>query len=292
MSATVLPTTANSILDFRNVRSKADLMAFVPKDLDALQAAEVELTARTVSASADPSDCNAALTIERGVKYEQAAGTTKWYRVTDDLLSQLSLIPDVAFINNGKQAANVTIAAGVSCEYSTFGMSTVALPTWADFTFFPARLIGALLNKALNEDVTEMYLQVSTDQPIAFGIDIDYGFGLGCDDAREFDWTNGAVIEKGDAQWLSFDISSVKKNEQQIKLTLTNESNSLAWVAMLTSLTCPFDVAIPMVFPIPAGMSVDKVVDYSYFASTQLDQLYIGLITEETVSVKAQAEKA
>ena len=292
MSATVLPTTAKSILDFKNVRSKADLMAFVPKDLDALQAAEVELTARTVSASADPTDCNTALTIERGVKYEQAAGTTKWYRVTDDLLSQLSLIPDVAFINNGKQAANVTIAAGVSCEYSTFGMSTVALPTWADFTFFPARLIGALLDKALNEDVTEMYLQVSTDQPIAFGIDIDYGFGLGCDDAREFDWTNGAVIEKGDAQWLSFDISSVKKNEQQIKLTLTNESNSLAWVAMLTSLTCPFDVAIPMVFPIPAGMSVDKVVDYSYFASTKLDQLYIGLITEETVSVKAQAEKA
>jgi hypothetical protein len=136
---------------------------------------------------------------------------------------------------------------------------------------FPSNLIGKLLDKALNPDVKEMYIQVTTDQPIAFGIDINYGFGLGCDDARVFDWTKGAVIEAGDAQWLNFDITSVKKNKQQVKLTLTNESNSLAWVGMMVSLTCPFDVALPTFFAIPAGMSIDKVVDYSYFAATKLD---------------------
>ena len=292
ISATVIPTTATSIMEFKDVRSQADLMKFVPKDLSAIQEAEVELTANTISALVDPTACNQATTIARGVKYEQAAGTTKWYRVTDELLNKLSLIPDVAFINNGKQAANITLAASVDCEHSTFGMSTFSLPTWADLTVFPIRLLGDLMDKALNQDVTEMYLQVTTDQPIAFGIDIDYGFGLGCDDAREFDWTKGAVIEKGDAQWLKFDISSVKKNKQQVRLTLTNESNSLAWVAMLTSLTCPFDVALPMVFAIPAGTSIDKVVDYSYFAATKLDQLYVALITEEKISVKAVAEKS
>ena len=292
ISATVIPTTATSIMELKDIRSQADVMKFVPKDLDAIQAAKVELTAKTISALVDPADCSQATTINKGVKYEQAAGTTKWYRVTDELLDQLSLIPDLAFINNGKHAANVTIAASVDCAHSTFGMSTITLPTWADMTVFPTRLIGNMLDKALNQDVKEMYLQVTTDQPIAFGIDIDYGFGLGCDDAREFNWETGATINAGDAQWLSFDIASVKANKQQVRLTLTNESNSLAWVAMLTSLTCPFDVALPMVFAIPAGMSVDKVVDYSYFASTKLDQLYIALITEETISLKAVAEKS
>ena len=292
ISATVIPTTATSIMEFKDVRTREDLMKFVPKDLNTIQDAEVELTANTISALVDPNACNQATTIARGVKYEQAAGTTKWYRVTDELLNKLSLLPDVAFINNGKQAANLTLAASVDCEHSTFGMSTFTLPTWADLTVFPIRLLGDLMDKALNQDVTEVYLQVTTDQPIAFGVDIDYGFGLGCDDAREFDWTKGAVIEKGDAQWLSFDISSVKQNKQQVKLTLTNESNSIAWVGMMVSLTCPFDVALPMVFPIPAGASVDKVVDYSYFAATKLDQLYIALITEEKISLKAVAEEA
>ena len=292
VSATVIPTTATSITDFKDVRSKDDIMAFVPTDLEVMQAAEVELVASTVSALVDPTACNDAATILRGVKYEQAGGTTKWYRVTDDLLNSLSLIPDLAFINNGKKAANVTIAATVDCEHATFGMSTISVPTWADLTVYPSRLIGNLLDKALNGDVKEMYLQVTTDQPIAFGIDINYGFGFGCDDARKFNWETGATIKAGDFQWLEFDITSAKKNEQQVRLTLTNESNSLAWVAMLVSLTCPFEVAVPVVFPIPAGMSVDKVIDYSYFASTRLDQLYVALVTEENISVKAVAEKA
>ena len=292
VSATVIPTTASSVLDLKDVRSKEDIMAFVPTDLDAVKATEVELVANTYSAAANPTACNEAVTIARGVKYEQAAGTTKWYRVTDELLSKMSLFPDVAFINNGKKAANITIAAGVDCEHSTFGLSTITVPTWADLTMFPSRLVGNLLDKAFNSDVTEMYLQVTTDEPIAFGIDINYGFGLGCDDARKFNWETGAVVMPGDAQWLDFDITSVKNNKQQVKLTLTNESNSLAWVGMMVSLTCPFKVALPTFFAIPAGMSVDKVVDYSYFASTKLDQLYIALITEEKISVKAEAVKA
>ena len=292
VSAMVIPTTATSIMELASVRSMDDIMAMVPKDIETIQAAEVELVAKTFTALADPTDCNQAVTIKRGVKYEQQAGTTQWYRVTDELLNQLSISPDIAFINNGKATAHITMAAGVDCQHSTFALTGVSVPTWGDLTFFPSRLLGNILDKVFNRDVTEMYLQVTTDQPIAFGIDIDYGFGLGCDDAREFNWETGAMINAGDAQWLSFDIASVKANKQQVRLTLTNESNSLAWVAMLTSLTCPFDVALPMVFAIPAGMSIDKVVDYSYFASTKLDQLYVALITEETISVKAVAEKS
>ena len=291
VSATAIPTTASSILDLKDVRSKDDIMAFVPQDLNTIQAAEVELVANTFSASADPTDCNKAITINRGVKYEQQAGTTKWYRVTDDLLNRLSISPDIAFINNGKKAANVTVAAAVSCDYSTFGMSTITLPTWADLTVFPSRLIGNLLDKTLNQDVTEMYLQVTTDQPIAFGIDIDYGFGLGCDAATSFDWTKGHTQEAKSAQWYEFDVNDVKKNHN-VKLTFTNNSNGIAWIATLLSLECPFDNALPLLFPVPAGASVDKVIDYNYFAATKLERLYVAIVTDENISIKAQTIKA
>jgi hypothetical protein len=81
-------------------------------------------------------------------------------------------------------------------------------------------------------------------------------------------------------------------NEQQIKLTLTNHSNQTAWVATLVSLDCPFKVALPLAFPIPAGMSVDKVIDYSYFAATKLDQLYVGVTTDSKISIIAEAQSA
>ena len=292
LSAMVIPTTATSLKELVDIRSTEDVLAMVPKDLNVIQSAEVELVANTYSALVDPADCNQAVTIKQGVKYEQAAGTTQWYRVTDELLQQVSILPQVAFINNGKSTAHITMATTVDCEHATMALTTVPVPTWMDLTLVPTSLFGRLLDKALNEEVKEMYLQVTTDQPIAFGIGIDYGFGLGCDDARPFNWETGATIKKGDAQWLDFDIAYAKKNKQQVRLTLTNESNSLAWVAMMTSLTCPFDVALPMVFAIPAGMSIDKVVDYSYFAATKLDQLYIAVITEENISIKAVAEKS
>jgi hypothetical protein len=58
ISATVIPTTATSIMQLKDIRSQADVMKFVPKDLDAIQAAKVELTAKTISALVDPARRN------------------------------------------------------------------------------------------------------------------------------------------------------------------------------------------------------------------------------------------
>ena len=63
ISATVIPTTATSVMEFKDVRTREDLMKFVPKDLNAIQDAEVELTANTISAVVDPTACNQATTI-------------------------------------------------------------------------------------------------------------------------------------------------------------------------------------------------------------------------------------
>ena len=287
VSAMVIPTVVKSIKELTTIQSQADIMELASTNLNA----SVKLTAKAISA-ASGADCSNVTTIEKGVPYEQAAGTTQWYRITDEMLYSLSYFPEVSFVNNGSQAANLTIATGVSCDYETLTQVTLPVPTWADFTLTVPSVIGKLIDKVVDGDVTEMYLQVTTDQPIKFGIDIDYGFAFGCDNAREFDWTKGATINARDAQWLHFDITSVKANKQQVKLTFNNPSNSIAWVAAAITLECPFNIALPMVFPIPAGTSIDKWVDYSYFASTPLNDLYVALYTDETIQLTAVAESA
>ena len=287
VSAMVIPTVVKSIKELTTIQSQADIMELASTNFNA----SVKLTAKAISA-ASGADCSNVTTIEKGVPYEQAAGTTQWYRITDEMLYSLSYFPEVSFVNNGSQAANLTIATGVSCDYETLTQVTLPVPTWADFTLTVPSVIGKLIDKVVDGDVTEMYLQVTTDQPIKFGIDIDYGFAFGCDDAREFDWTKGATINARDAQWLHFDITSVKANKQQVKLTFNNPSNSIAWVAAAITLECPFNIALPMVFPIPAGTSIDKWVDYSYFASTPLNDLYVALYTDETIQLTAVAESA
>jgi hypothetical protein len=39
-------------------------------------------------------------------------------------------------------------------------------------------------------------------------------------------------------------------------------------------------------------MSVDKVIDYSYFAATRLDHLYVGVTTDSKISILAEAQSA
>ena len=288
VSVMVLPTSATSIKDFANVKSQADIMDMVSTNLDA----SVKLTAKAISAAVDGTACENGVTVDKAVRYDQAAGTTQWYRITDEMLYDLSHFPEISFMNNGSKAAHITLATAVSCDFATMTQTTITVPTWADFTLTVPSVFGKLLDKVLNEDVEEMYIKVTTDQPIAFGIDIDYGMAFGCDDAREFNWATGATIKAYDAQWQHFDITSVKQNKQQVRLTFANNADSIAWVAAAITLECPFRLALPMIFPVPANTSIDKWIDYSYFASTPVDELFVALYTDTDIQLTAVAESA
>ena len=288
VSVMVLPTSATSIKDFANVKSQADIMDMVSTNLDA----SVKLTAKAISAAVDGTACENGVTVDKAVRYDQAAGTTQWYRITDEMLYDLSHFPEISFMNNGSKAAHITLATAVSCDFETMTQTTITVPTWADFTLTVPSVFGKLLDKVLNEDVEEMYIKVTTDQPIAFGIDIDYGMAFGCDDAREFNWATGATIKAYDAQWQHFDITSVKQNKQQVRLTFANNADSIAWVAAAITLECPFRLALPMIFPVPANTSIDKWIDYSYFASTPVDELFVALYTDTDIQLTAVAESA
>ena len=289
VSATVIPTSIDALSDITSVSSKEDIKNLLSLNIDA----EVELTATKSSALVDPTLCNTNETLQYGVKYTQAAGTTKWYRVTEDFIkNDLGLLASLTIENQGKSAANVTLGATIACDYGVVSRATVAVPTWFDLTSIIPSGAYYLIDKLTNKEITEFYVEVTTDQPIMFGFGVEYGNAFGCDDATDFDWATGTTIPANDASWYKFDVTDLKNNEKQVKLTFTNTSNSIAWVAAFLTHECPFYVGLPLVFPVPAGMSVDKWIDYSFIASTPLNTVYMAVYTDSNIELKAEKETA
>ena len=246
----------------------------------------LSLEATTGSALADLGACDNIIEVESGITYEHAAGT-QWYKFTGDLFDNEGLFSRVRLVNRSAETVTITTGMTVDCQYTAATQVSFKLPARFDLAVAVPTWVMNQLKKVVDSDVNELYMPITTNQPIAFSFGVE-----ACETAIPFDWTTGHTQEAWTTQWYDVDIASVKANKQQVKLTFTNHSNTLAWVGSLVSLECPFNVAMPLVFPIPAGMSVDKWIDYSYFAATKLDRLYVGVTTEEKISVKAQVEAA
>ena len=252
----------------------------------------LEVEAAMIPASIDTDACQKATTIEQGVEYNQAAGTTQWYRVTDQLIDEISLLPRFTFQNKGANAANITVGITLNCEYDILTQATVKVPTWLDFTTYLTSIVEKLADKVINQNITEYYVQITTTEPILFGWELNYGNYLGCDHAQVFDWNKGAVLPARDAKWFEFDTAPLKANKQQVKLTFTNHADSLAWVVAAITRDCPWTVAMPLVFPVPAGASVDKWIDYSFIAASEIEQFYVAAYSDSDIELAAVAEDA
>ena len=289
VSATIVPTTITGLKELTSISNRADLENLISLD----PSVEVEIVATKSSALVDPTLCDAHETLQQGVRYTQAAGTTKWYRVTEDFIkNELGLVSSFTIENQGSAAANITLGATIACDYGVLSRTTLSIPTWFDLTTLLPSGLYYLIDRVTNKDITEFYVEVTTDQPIEFGYGISIEQQFGCDNATEFDWTTGTTIAPNDAKWYKFDITDLKANEQQVKLTFTNTADSLAWVAAFVTYECPFRVGLPMVFPVPAGVSVDKWIDYSFIASAPTNDLYIAVYTDTPLEINSITESA
>ena len=289
VSATIVPTTITGLKELTSISNRADLENLISLD----PSVEVEIVATKSSALVDPTLCDAHETLQQGVRYTQAAGTTKWYRVTEDFIkNELGLVSSFTIENQGSAAANITLGATIACDYGVLSRTTLSIPTWFDLTTLLPSGLYYLIDRVTNKDITEFYVEVTTDQPIEFGYGISIEQQFGCDNATEFDWATGTTIPANDAKWYKFDITDLKANEQQVKLTFTNTADSIAWVAAFVTYECPFRVGLPMVFPVPAGVSVDKWIDYSFIASAPTNDLYIAVYTDTPLEINSITESA
>ena len=222
-----------------------------------------------------PEGCENATELDFSKTIKLSELTTGWYHV--DLTPIKNGSVKVVSINNDLgEETGVKFDIFRNCDPSSFLYTyTHAFSVGLFEQSIPSSYLSML------GSLNELYIYITV------GVDI-----LTCEDAIEFDWTKGAVHAADDTQWYHFDINPVKDNAQQVKLTFTNHSDNLSIVYGEVALHCPHKYSIPYALVVPAGMSIDKVVDYSVFAASRVEELYVKVHSTETIELGASSESA
>ena len=258
---------------------------------------DIELAASVKDAiAADQTPCLNALNPEHGVEYVHEANTTSWYKISLDLLKSTDKYSSFYLANKGNQRAHVTIGLVTDCMYTTGAQLTIPLPAGLELGALAPNIIGNLIEEltrfesAYNKvDSKDVYLELHSDQPIHFGLDVVNETTSPClrEDLVTFDWNKGAKVEAHKAAWYDLDLTAVKGLGKHVKLTFTNHADSIVWATTVVSVDCPAKLTMPLLVPVRAGMSADVVVDYSFFAAVNLDNLYLGVLTDGPLELAA-----
>ena len=258
--------------------------------------AAIELAASVKNYIADDqAPCQAAEEVVLGEEYTHAPGT-KWYKLSLDLLKSKVKNSSVYFANKNNQRAHVTFGLVTDCMYSTGTTITVPVPAGLEVGATMPNVVGNLLEaleqfaNAYNKvDAADLFLEVTTDLPIQFGLDVENTTTNPClrSDLVTFDWDKGATVQAGKAVWYDMDLTTIKETGKHVKLTFTNHADSLVWATAVVSLDCPAKVTVPVVVPVPANLSVEHVVDYSFFAAVNVDHIYVGVSADGPLELAA-----
>ena len=258
----------------------------------------LEVATSTFSAIAsDPTPCLNAINPVHGQPYTHEAGATKWYKISMDLLKSQGATSSVYLANKSNKKAHVTIGLVPDCQYTTGTKVTLPLPAGFELGALAPNLLGRLVEElqrfetTYNEwDAKDVYLEVHSDQTLEFGLDVNNAITNPClrEDLQAFDWNNGVQVEADKAAWYDVDITTIKNAGKHVKLTFTNPTQSIVWVATVVSVNCPAELTVPMIVPVPAGMSVDHVIDYSIFAAADVNHLYVGVKAEDALKLTAK----
>ena len=247
--------------------------------------------------AADPTPCENAINPVHGQAYTHEAGATKWYKLSLDLLKSQSAKQSIYLANKSDKKARVTIGLVHDCQYTPGMRLTIPVPAGFEVGALTPNLLGRLVD-ALSRfegtynkvDSKDIYLEVYSDQELEFGLGVNNAITNPClrTDLISFDWNNGVQVEANKAAWYDLDITTIKNDGKHVKLTFTNPTQSIVWVATVVSVNCPAELTVPMIVPVPAGMSVDHVIDYSVFAATYVDHLYVGVKAEDVLKLTAE----
>ena len=258
--------------------------------------AHIELAAGVKNYIAeDQTPCLNAVEVERGVEYEHKPGT-QWYDVSLDLLWSKANYSSIYLANKGNKTAHVTIGAVTSCKYTTGTTITLPIPAGLELGALAPNVLGKLIEelvqfeKASNKvEAANVYLEITADQPLEFGLDVINETTSPClrEDLVTFDWNKGAKIQAGTPVWYDVDLTTIKNSGKHVKLTFTNHTDSLVWAATVVSVDCPAKLTMPLILPVPAGMSIDKFIDYQYFAVPNVDNIYVGVVTDGALEMAA-----
>ena len=229
----------------------------------------LELTASTIDATASTVDCSNVIAVESGDTIQQAASTTQLYQVPLSLLDQEGRVAKLTFANQSKQTAVIKAGFTVDCKYGISTYGTIKVPQDINMSLNIPRRVIKEARRLLAADITDIYLQVTSSQPIAFIVDMQATDTRICEEAEVFDWQawekNGVQLTANDDLWYKVDFRYLLdnlKNGEDLAVTVTNNDTVDVNVDVTLSPSCPMLVSYNKLITIPAKKSVTRDLTY------------------------------
>ena len=229
----------------------------------------LELTASTIDATASTVDCSNVIAVVSGDTIQQAASTTQLYQVPLSLLDQEGRVAKLTFANQSKQTAVIKAGFTVDCNYGISTYGTIKVPQDINMSLNIPRRVIKEARRLLAADITDIYLQVTSSQPIAFIVDMQATDTRICEEAEVFDWQawekNGVQLTANDDLWYKVDFRYLLdnlKNGEDLAVTVTNNDTVDVNVDVTLSPSCPMLVSYNKLITIPAKKSVTRDLTY------------------------------
>ena len=229
----------------------------------------LELTASTIDATASTVDCSDVKMVASGDTTLQAAGATKLYQLPLSLLDQEGRVAKLTFANQGKETAVIKAGFTVDCQYGIATYATIKVPQDINMSLNIPRRVITEARRLLAADITDIYLQVTTSQPIAFIVDMQATDTRACDAAELFDWQawekDGIQLQANKDLWYKVDLRyplEKLKNGENLTLSIANNDTVDVKVDVSVSPSCPMLVSYNKLITIPAKKSVSRDLTY------------------------------
>ena len=251
----------------------------------------LEMAATTYDAVITPSaDCLNAVEVTSNFSYTQKAGS-QWYKVPMGLLNDGGRAGKFSFRNLGAETATLTAGVTVGCEYAIPTYGKVKMPKELAFSLAIPTSILAKARKFIDADITEFYMQLTSDQDIVVALNMDASDLKACSAAVPFDWSswekNGLQVQANQDIWyevnLRYPWEKMKKGEDLI-LSITNNNNVSVDFEAALSPTCPVFFALESYATIPANVTAQQVIEFSKLAEF-LKQFDRELYNDETALI-------
>ena len=230
----------------------------------------LEMAATTYDAVIAPSaDCLNAVEVTSDFSYTQKAGS-QWYKFPMGLLNDGGHAGKISLRNLGAKTATLTAGVTVGCEYAIPTYGKVKLPKELAFSLAIPTSILAKARKLIDADITEFYMQLTSDQDILVALNMDASDLKACSSAVPFDWNdwekNGLQLQANQDMWyevnLRYPWEKMKKGEDLV-LAVTNNNNVPVEFEAAVSPTCPVFFALESYATIPSNITAQQVIPFT-----------------------------
>ena len=176
------------------------------------------------------------------------------------LKQEISFEPKATIHNS--EVKNLTVAAGTKVEMPVSNKTLSSINS--DVAYFRLSTTGTI-----NITFKKVLVDAPATEPTIVA--------PACDESYLFDWNSTIKQKAFQTKWYELDVAPIKQNKEQVQISFTNHSDSMAIAIGSILLDCQSTDTIPYVLPIPAGKTISKVLDYSLFAASPLDHAYISV---------------